>query len=284
MSSAKLYIGAVLLTMMAIGIAGGTAIYIGAKKVQQEIESPDGSVAQVVETFANLDETLSVIRGDSNQGEFGQRMEALRTRYPFSQPADGVITEEQVRKFIAVKSRFLLVDQEMLRDSGSEPNAADLARWNFFSRLKRLRGEQIAALEEAGMSLDEFRFVHGAIYLAIVAEGPRKVEEQGKDWGRELRENAQRSAADIDRELANPETTESRRKELETLRRELDERAARVERAVEAAQSAVESVPQQNIELVKRYGAEIARVMSAGADLDAIEFFRALETSGVEIQ
>lgn len=285
MTNAKLFVMAFLLTGLSAVIGVGTAGYIGWKEAKEKLDAPDGTISQAVSAVSDFEETLATIRGDVEGSEFGDRMDRLRRQYPFVTPANGLLTESQVQKFLAVKRRFRAIDSEMIADGnrdGKEPGLGTLVKWNFFTRLRRLRLEQAEELERQGMSLDEFRWVYVEIFKALVADGRKK--DRKRDIGAELNEHSNRSREEIDRRLGDGNLSAEERRQLEAAREEISRRTAQLVPAVEAITEKLDAVPQENIDLVRRFQPELSELFVAGADLDSIEFFTALERHGVPVQ
>lgn len=287
MTTAKALLLAFCLTGVSIVVGVGTAGYIAWKETKKKLDIPDGAAASVVSTFSDFDETIATIRGDVEGSDYGKRMEALRRRHPFEPPSPRTITPAQVETFLAVKRRFGAVDAEMTADSqrdASTPSAGTLLKWNFFTRLRRLRLEQVEELERHGMSLDEFRYVQVEIYKAIMAdESAARPEAKNRDYAAELDQATSRSRAEIDRKLAEGNLTGEERRRLEGARDEMARRSAALGSLANAVRDTVESVPPENIEIIRLRKQEITEVFLAGADLDSVEFFIALEQNGAGV-
>lgn len=280
MSSAKMILLAVLFTGLSVVIGGSTGAYIGYRKAQEKLGVQSGTLGKTFSTFANFEETLQDIAA-ADEGPFGKRAVALRERYPFTPPANGALTDEQMRKFLAVKEALAAIDQEMAadieRDGGKEPSAGFILKWNFFTRLKRLRDVQIEALEQQSMTLEEYNWVHLQVYKVLMAEGVRPEENRA---GITVDETFDQSARAIDQELASNEITPERRQELEALRKRLEEGREVMTGAADQLQKSLSEIPPGNRQLVEQYQERIAKTFFVAIDLDTVDVMRAMETAG----
>lgn len=281
MTSAKLILMALALTVLSLVIGGSTVAYVGYRKAQEKLGVSGGDLGRTLSTFTNFEETLADIAG-TDGGEFGKRASKLRDRYPFRHPANGALTERQVQAFIAVKEGLLAVDQEMqgdiMKEPSGEPGVAFLAKWNFFTRLQRLRMVQIAELERRSMTVEEYNWVHYEIYKVLVSEGTLPRNDQS-DWGAAMRESLDHSARAIDDELASREITAERRRELETIRARMAEGHEVLTGAAAGLQEELESIPPENRSVVERYKSQLARSFMSAIDLDAIDIMKGMESA-----
>ena len=278
--NAKLYLGAFLLTGASGLIAVGAGSYVAMKQTEKRLGVSARDVAQSVSTIAQFDEVLMNIRRDPD-GEFGRTAAELRERHPFREPAvDGALTEESLRKFLAVKTRIAEVDTEMANDMqrSSENSPQMLMKWNFFTRTNRLRTVQAQALEENRLSFEEYHYIEATVMKVMLAEGSGTEEERAK-WKAELSETLEKANAEIDEQLRNPALTPGSRTLLEQTRSEVDAREA----LTSVAQSAIDeigSMPPETIALVNRNREELQRAMVAGPELGMIDLMMVIDESG----
>jgi len=277
-TTTKAIVIAILLTLMSIGIGVATGVYIGYRKAQEALKVDGGTLRQTVSNLTNYEETVHNIAADG-EGEFGKRAAVLEGRYPFQPPVDGRLTEKQIAQFVAVKNSLMAIDQEMAAESqkeGQQPSAVFLLKWNFFSRLNRLRMTQIEALEEQRMSFDEYNWVHVAIFAALIKDGMNPAEKNA-NWATEVQQAAERSAAEIDRQLADPSITAERRAQLEQVRSTISQGRDALTDAAHSLQKAIDSVPEENRALVAAHREELGRVFSAALDMETVDIMKAME-------
>ncbi len=271
-------------TGLSVVIGVSTGGYIGYRKAQEKLGLSDGTIRQAVSTLTGFEGTLHNIIGD-DESEFGKRAAALGRSVPFAPPPDGRMTPQQMEHFLAVKRRLRSIDEEMGADvkadearpgTGDKTSAAFLVKWNFFTRVQRLRMAQIDELERQRMSVEEYNWVHVAIYRAMLAEGMNGDDRRG-DWAAGIKESLDRSSGEIERQLRDAAIPAARRKELEEIRSRIAGRRDVAAGIAGVAQKSLNEVPAENRELVRRYGRELGDVFLAAIDLDSVDFFRAIE-------
>ena len=128
------------------------------------------------------------------------------------------------------------------------------------------------------MTVEEYNWVHYDIYKVLVSEGALPRNDQS-DWGTAMRESLDRSARAIDDELASPETTPERRRELETIRARMAEGHDVLTGAAAALQEELRSIPPENRDLVEQYKSQLARTFMSAIDLDAIDIMKGMENA-----
>jgi hypothetical protein len=280
-SSTKLILTAVGLTILSVVIGGSTVAYVGYRKAQEKLGVSGSDLGRTLSTFTNFEETLADIAG-TDGGEFGKRASKLRDRYPFQRPPSGALTEPQVQAFIAVKDALLAIDQEMqadmIKEPSREPGISVLTKWNFFTRLQRLRMAQIAELERRNMTVEEYNWVHYEIYKVLVSEGALPRNDQS-DWRTVMSETIDRSARAIDDELSSSETTPERRRELETIRATMAESRDFLTGVAAELQEELRSIPSENRSLVEQYQSQISNSFMSAIDLDAIDIMKGMENA-----
>ena len=278
MTTTKAILISILLTAMSAGIAGSTALYIGYRKAQEKLKLDSDSMSRVLHTATDYEGTIHNIAADE-EGEFGKRAAKLEEAHPFTKPSDGRLTERQIQQFIAVKRKLLEVDQEMAADmqqeTSKELSAGYLLKWNFFTRVDHLRQVEIETLEQQQMTFGEYNWVHLAIYTALITEG-FKPEEHREDWSAEVGKNFDRSLSEVESQLSDPSITPERRAELEKLKASMSEGRDALVDSTHALQTTLESVPQENKELVRRYKDELGKVFVSAIELDTIDIMRGL--------
>src|SRR5262245_18039552 len=130
-----LFIGAII----AVGVVG----YLGKKFVSEGIDA--------VKNAAGTDDS-----------EYGKKVAELQKEYPFNPPADGVITENQLQRFLNVRKALYGVYQnhsaELVKLKNSQnPDFGSVVKG--FSMIKNLRATQAQALADQHMSPDEYKYM-----------------------------------------------------------------------------------------------------------------------------
>lgn len=283
MTNTKLILLAFLFTGLSVVIGGGTAIYVTVRKVEKELDLPPGGVRAAVSTLTGLPEAIENIRGDADS-EFGRRVEVLRRRHPFVPPPGGILTDDRIARYLAVRRELAVVDDEMTRDMnrpGGEQSVGNLMKWNFLTRLNRLRSVQAAALEEQKMPLEEYHFVAVSVLKASMAAG-LTADDRRRDWAAEMQQSIDRSAADLDARIAASSGTE--RELLEQARADMEERRKAIVGLAAITEDELKRVPPENIAAVQRHRQELSDHLFTAIDLDAVDFFLALERSGARLE
>jgi hypothetical protein len=185
---------------------------------------------------------------------------------PFDRPADGVIQEDRLLKFLDIRKRvFGVYDKHRAAlDAMGQKKQGD---WSDvtkgFSVINEIRVAQAQALADVGMSEDEYRFMVEQVYKTAwaaevaKASGGKSVSDAAADAytkAAEAMEQARRGAAGA---APSKETDESMKKGIEDLRKQSEE-------AREKAHDM--DVPPANIALFKKYEAEIKKYAMGGLE------------------
>ncbi len=284
MTTTKAVLLTLLFTGMSAAIGVSTGVYVGYRKAQEKLNVDGGTLLQTASTFGNFDETLRTIAA-APDSDFGKRAAALRASHPFTPPADGRLTEHQIDQFLAVKRKLMDIDDEMAADfqrdnNGGQPSTGNLLKWNFFSRTQRLRMAQIDALETQQMTFEEYNWVHFRIYQALVALGV-KPEDLKQDWAAEVQKAVDQSSSDIERQLDDPSTPETRKRDLRDLQKSLADGRQTLTDSAHSLQTTLASVPDENKQLVREHQDALAKALLAAVELETLDIMRALESGKV---
>jgi len=205
---------------------------------------------------------------------------------PFDRPADGVIQEDRLVKFIDIRKRVFTVYEKhraALEAMGQKKQGdwGDVTKG--FSVINEIRVAQAQALADVGMSEDEYRFMVEQVYktawAAEVAKatGGKSVSDAAADayakaaeameqaragtqQGRAAAEQARRQTGAPGTDAAVEDTKEAEESVEEGIR-DLRKQA---EQARESARDM--DVPPANIELFRKYEAEIKKYAMAGLE------------------
>jgi hypothetical protein len=200
-----------------------------------------------------------------------KRIEAARAQAnanPFTPPADGVIQEERLVKFLAVRRKLygvyakykdVIEDQEK---SGKQPGLQFVGQ--AFTAVNELRTVTAEGLAEQGMSEEEYRYLVTAVYKTMLgggfSAGGQSLPELARTATEAAAQQAERAAEEAER---NPDLPESAKQQLREAARQAREQAAQ---AVESMKG-VADVPPQNLALYRKYQDEIQQYAMTGLEL-----------------
>jgi hypothetical protein len=214
------------------------------------------------------------------------RIEDLRKKanaVPFTLPADGLIREDRLEKFLDVRKRVFAVylkhKDEM--DAISKKEKGDLSTLTTgMGILNEARMARAEALADAGMSEDEYNYLVGQIYKTMWNSEIAK-ESGGKTPSEMIGQAADQTAESMARsgetadKLKGVDTsklTPEQREQMEATRKMLEEMQKNSgqakQRAAEARARAKEAmdVPPENIALFRKHEAEIKKYAMAGME------------------
>ena len=197
-----------------------------------------------------------------------ERIDGLHARAnvnTFVPPPDGALQEDRLLKFIGIRRRVYAVYEKHKADieARTRKETADLSDLTKgLSVLNELRLAQAQALADAGMSEDEYRFMVESVYKTIWATAVA-----GASGGRTVSEATEEGMEQT------AEALRESRKALETapaeIRDQMKDLADQLEQSAEQARLGTErlDVPPANIELFKKYEAEIKLYAMGGLEL-----------------
>jgi hypothetical protein len=177
----------------------------------------------------------------------------------FVRPADGALSEPRLLKFIDVRRRIFSVyekhkDEFEARAKKDQADFSDLTKG--FAAINEVRLAQAQALADAGMSEDEYRYMVETVYKTLVAS---QVTTGGKSISQAAEEGMQQTAEALKGiENAPPEV----RDQLKAAADQLAESAAAAKQTAQGL-----DVPPANLELFKKYEAELRRYTMGGLEL-----------------
>jgi hypothetical protein len=248
-TGAKIGIGCVVAFVV---IAGGIAIAIfgaawwGINKAKQATEE---------------------LVGDQQRAE-----EALRraNANEFTPPADGVIAEDRLIRFLAVRQGMYGVyvkHQPMIEAQAKKENPDLSALAKLPGILMELRSAKAEALAAQGMSESEFGWLFNAVYRNLVVAAAAAQEsgtatgmaEMMRSSGEQVADQAERAAQAAE---ADPNVPPEIKQQL---RATAD--AARQQAAVAAEMGRSFDVPPANLELFKKHKDEILKYTMGGLEL-----------------
>jgi hypothetical protein len=202
--------------------------------------------------------------------DYEEKRAELSKEYPFTPPADGVITEQQLQRFLAARKQIYSVYQkyesEFKKLENKDRDLSVLTKgWSFW---KELRQEHTGALAAQKMSPEEYQYIVNAVYKTWMASGTKEALKDGsfEDTAeKHLKESIER----IDNQLKDPQTPDAAKKALEKTRDELQQQLNTLpdNSFVKQMDDTLDSVPAQNLALFKKYEKEIKQYSMAGLEL-----------------
>jgi hypothetical protein len=202
------------------------------------------------------------------EGEQKHAEEALRraNANPFTPPADGVIAEDRLVRFLAVRKRMYsayVKHKEMIEAQANkkDPDLSALARLPGI--LMELRAAKAEALAQQSMSENEFGWLQLTVYknlaMAGVTQGGPQVSDAVGAVGEEVAAEAEKAA---DAAQADPNVPAETRRQLREAAKQVREQAGR---GTEASRTL--DVPPANMALFKKHRDEILQYTMGGLEL-----------------
>jgi hypothetical protein len=187
-------------------------------------------------------------KGEQKISEAKARADAIS----FAQPADGVIAEDRLLKFLEVRKRvFVVYDKhkaefDALKDK-RQGELSDLTK--FYGIITEVRQSQAEALGDLGMSSDEYRYMVGAIYASQWAS-----EVSRATGGKSVSEVADQALGQAAEAMKAAGGAPEAQQAMDALR-------------AHAGDLKAPDVPLANIELFRKHEAEIKQYAMGGLEL-----------------
>jgi len=200
----------------------------------------------------------------SQQQEEVERLQRQADSHHFERPADGVIREDRLEVFLAVRRDVYATYQQHLALFGrlekqkapSLSAVAELARVGQDLRLAVAR-----ALAEHGMSQDEYRFMVEEIYKSWLTS--QMQQSSGGETASEAGAKGMEATAEALRKASqDPEMPEETRRLLEQQEREMGKASEGVREALAPMDTAA-----ANVALFRRHEDEIKKYSMSGLEL-----------------
>jgi len=203
-------------------------------------------------------------------GDYEKTNKELSQNYPFTPPANGVITEKQLQRFLAARKQIYAVYQryegEFKKLENKDRDLSVVTKgWSFW---KDLRKEHANALQAQKMSPEEYRYIVNAVYKTWAAAGTKEALND-QSFSDTAEKNLRDMIETIDKQLKDPATPDSTKKALQKTRDELQTQLENVSEnsALKKMDTTLESVPEENLALFKKYEKEIKQYSMAGLEL-----------------
>jgi hypothetical protein len=247
------------------------------------------AVALVVVAFAGIfgaawwvKDRAARFTGDENKiDQLQQRANANH----FTSPADGILQEDRLLKFLEIRKRVYAI-YEQHKDAFEAMHKKDRADLGDAARtfgfINDIRLAQAQAQADLGMSDEEYRFHVQQIYKTLFAAEVSK-ETGGKSVSEAAADGYQKAS---DQMARTADEMKKAREDLKKSGAKEDETAARAGERAEEAQESVEKslkdmreaakeqreqakqldVPRQNIDLFRKYEADIKKYAMSGLE------------------
>jgi hypothetical protein len=216
------------------------------------------------------------VAGDENRIE---ELHKKANAASFEPPADGLIREDRLVKFIDIRKRVFGVYEKhrAALDAMSQKKEGDFSDvTKGFSVINEIRLAQAQALADVGMSEDEYRFMVEQVYKTAwaaeiaKASGGKTPSEAAADvyaQAQKAMEQAQAEAAKA-RQGAKQRDQDAAEDQAEEVEKSIAEGQQQLGRAGQDAREAASSmdVPPANLELFKKYEAEIKKYAMGGLE------------------
>lgn len=196
------------------------------------------------------------------QKEIGRYQEQAN-RHAFTAPSDGVIEEDRLLKFLAVRRDVFGVYEKHkdVLERYSKLDKPDLgAIGTSLQMINELRLAQAKAQAREGLSDDEYQYLVHQVYKTAWAAGVAG-QTGGKQASQVAREGMGRAAEEMRKQLDNPSLSEEQRAQLEAALKQMEEQAQAAGRAAQEL-----DVPEANLELFRRHEAEIKKFSMTGLE------------------
>ena len=182
----------------------------------------------------------------------------------FTPPADGVIAEARLLKFLDARRRVFAVyekyrDDLESRSKKGEADFSDAAK--IVGVLSEVRLAQAEALADLGMSEAEYRFMVESIYKTAVGAEIAK-QTGGKSASEAMKDTSDQFTKEMEKLAEQEDMPEEARAQA---REALEKAKAGTDEA--QAQAAALDVPKANIELFKKHEAEIKKYAMTGLEM-----------------
>jgi hypothetical protein len=196
---------------------------------------------------------------------------------PFTRPADGVIREDRLLKFLDIRKRVFAVyeqhkDELEAMGKKKQGDFSDLTKG--LGMVNEVRTAQAQALADVGMSEDEYRFMVEQVYKTLWASEVAK-QSGGKSVSEAAGEAYDKAAAEMEKARANtaagqgdatltPEQREAAKKNAEELEKGIAEAKKQGSEVRESAREM--DVPPANIALFRKYEGDIKKYAMGGLE------------------
>ena len=222
---------------------------------------------------------------DSMKADFEEmeKLEKAADANPFEAPADGVIAEARLVKFLDARKQVFPVYeqyraqlehlQQMDKEKKKDANLEDVGKaFGAVGGLLELRRAHLRALADAGMSQAEYRYLVQAVYksawAAEIEKSTGKTLEQNQQASEEAMKQAARALEEQSQQPIDPNLPPEAQKAMREAQEQMRQSQEQLERSAGEVGGAVAAidVPPANRELFRRYEADIKQYAMTGLE------------------
>ncbi len=207
----------------------------------------------------------------AQDSDYGKKTEELKKQYQFSPPSNGIITESQLMRFLAIRKSvyetYKKYEADFKKVSDSEKPGLDaplkgIKMWNDIHMV------QVQELEKQKMSPDEYSYITTGVYKTWFAKGTREAMKH-ESFSEASADGLKKSIAALDKQIQDPATNEDLKKQLQKIKEGLESQLKSIgeNQQIKEMDAQLESVPKENIELFTKHQKEIEQYSMAGLEL-----------------
>ncbi|HSP06141.1 MAG TPA: hypothetical protein VLR94_03140 [Acidobacteriota bacterium] len=201
-------------------------------------------------------EKVGNLLGTENS-EYGKKVAELKKKYPFTPPADNLITEDQLVRFLSVRKALYSVwkqhESEFKEMARKQEKLSSAMKG--LEVMQEVRKVQVVALDQARMSQEEYGYLDSSVYGIAT----RRMLDHVPD------EFIQSQLDNLNKALEDPHLSESDRQKLLETKRQFDSSLAEKKKSEQAEiDREMAAIPPQNAALFKLHQQEIDQYWMEG--------------------
>jgi hypothetical protein len=237
--------------IIVIGTIASVALFYYGKKI----------VTEKVHKIENI--------GGGEESDYGKKAAKLKEAHPFTAPADGVITEDQLNRFLSVRKAVYAVykqhEPEIQSVQKGPGSVSDV--WKGMEFVNDLRMAQINELVNQEMSPDEYKFIAVMVYTGWIGKMAKEGLKGEKSYEDAANKAIQKQIDDLDKQLQDPNTSEETKKQLQPLRDTLESQKKVLTPELKELDEGLQKIPQQNMDLFAKHKEDIEKYSMGGLDM-----------------
>lgn len=203
------------------------------------------------------------------ESDYGKKAAKLKDAHPFTAPADNVITEDQLMRFLSVRKAVYAVykqNEAEIKSMQNRPgNVSDV--WKGMEFVNDLRMAQVNELEKQNMSTEEYQFIAVMIYAGWIGKAAKEGLKGEKSYEDATNNQLQKQIDEMDKQLADPNTPEATKTQLRTLRDTLESQKKVLTPEMKELDQGLQKIPQQNMDLFDKHKEEIEKYSMGGLEM-----------------
>ncbi len=195
-----------------------------------------------------------------------EEVKSLNADFPFEKPANNMISESQVQKFIAIKQDFagrIKEHEAAFKDLDERTKAGEggyKEAMEGFKILGEIRRDFLQSLKNHRMSPKEYSYLTTQIYQTYFAAAVEQMSESMET----AQTNYSEQIAQVEQQLNDPNLTPEMKQMLEATLESYKQLMAQTESSVAGMQEQAEKLPPENIELLNKYRSELEQLNTWG--------------------